>query len=99
MINALLNGIFKLIMGLVSIVMAPIDIVIENTLPDLSTGINAVGQLFELIKVGLTWAVQVTGLNHACISLIVAYWVFRLTVPLAVHTVKMALKWYNMLKP
>ena len=99
MINAILTGIMKLIISLVSILLKPIDLLISAALPDLSSGISAVGNFLNLIKQGLGWAISVTGLSSECLSLIVLYFTFKLTVPLAISTVKLAIKWYDKLKP
>lgn len=99
MINKILMGILNLIMSLVSLLLRPIDLLISTALPDLSTGISAVGSFLNLIKQGLGWAIGCTGLSSECLSLIVLFFTFKLTVPLAVSTIKLAIKWYDKLKP
>lgn len=99
MINALLTGIFNLIIGLVSVVLSPIDALIVQFLPDLSTGLSAIGSMFGLVDNVMGFCVSVSGLSSETLSLIVLYWTFKLTAPLAVSTVKSAIKWYNALKP
>ncbi len=99
MINILLKGILALIIGLVNIILAPIDMLISQFLPDLSSATNAIGRLFELIGSSLGFCVGLTGLSSECLSLIVLYYTFKLTVPLLVSTVKAAIKWYKALKP
>lgn len=99
MINALLTGIFNLIIGLVGVVLAPIDTLITTFLPDLSTGLSAIGSMFALADNVMGFCVSVTGLSSETLALIVLYWTFKLTAPLAVSTVKSAIKWYKALKP
>lgn len=99
MINAILKGIMSLIMGLVEILLYPIDLLIETALPDLSSGIDAIGGFLSLISNGLGWAISVTGLSSECLSLIVLFFTFKLTAPLLFSTIKLALKWYDKLKP
>lgn len=99
MINALLKGIMSLIMNLVGVLLSPIDLLIQNFLPDLSGAINAIGSLFNLVSNTLGFCVSLTGLSSATLSLIVLYFTFKLTVPLLVSTIKTAIKWYNALKP
>ena len=38
-------------------------------------------------------------LPSAFITLIVGYITFKLSIPLAIHTIKLAIKWYDKLKP
>lgn len=99
MINKILTGIMKLIISLVSLLLAPIDLLIQNALPDLSNALNAIGNFLNIIRQGLGWAISVTGLSSECLSLIVLFFTFKLTVPLVVSTIKLAIKWYDKLKP
>lgn len=98
MINAILKGIFSIILNLVSVLLIPIDLIIESVLPDLASAFNAIANLFNYIATGLGWVVSVFGLPSECLSLIVLYYTFKLTSPLLVSTIKSALNWYNKLK-
>ena len=99
MINAILKGIFKLVISLVNLLLAPIDAIISNALPNLSQGLTAVGQFLSVCTQSIGWVLSVFGLPSGCISLIVVYYVFKLTVPLVVSSVKLAIRWYDKLKP
>ena len=99
MINALLKGIMSLIMGLVSVLLSPIDAIITNFLPDLSGAINAIGSFFDMASSGLGWCISLVGLSSEALSLIVVYFTFKLSVPILVSATKTAIKWYNALKP
>lgn len=99
MINAILTGIINLIISLVSLILLPIDALILSILPDLSNAFTAIGSFLNLISTGLGWAVSLTGLSSATISLIVSYWTFTLTAPMLFYMIKLALSWYNKLKP
>lgn len=99
MINALLKGIMSLIISLVSLILAPIDIAIQSVLPDLSSALSSVGSLFNLIGQSIGWGISVLGLSSETISLIVLYFTFKLTAPMLFYMIKLALSWYNKLKP
>ena len=98
MINKILIGIIKLITGLVSTLLAPIDLLIEYSLPDLSNALNSISSFLNLAFSSIGWAVSLLGIPAIALKLIVAYYSFKLTIPLAVSAVKLALKWYNSLK-
>lgn len=98
MINAIIQGIFKLIMGLVDVVLKPIDLLIESVLPDVSQGLYFIGQLFDIVGKGLSWAVNASGLHSGILSFLVLFMTFKLTVPVTVSAIKKAIKWYNALK-
>lgn len=99
MINALLTGIFKLIIGLVSIILAPIDLLITNTLPSLDNALTGVANFFNYIGSSIGWVISLTGLSSDTLSLIVLYFTFKLTAPMLFYMIKLALSWYNKLKP
>lgn len=99
MINVFLKGFMSLIMGLVSLLLSPIDLLISQFLPDLSGAINGIGRLFAYVGNGLGFCVSLTGLSGETLSLIVLFYTFKLTVPLLVSTVKTAIRWYNAIKP
>lgn len=99
MINALLKGVIKLIISLVNVILTPIDAIIVSVLPDLSNAFTAIGSFLNIISSGIGWAVSLTGLSSATISTIVAYYSFKLTAPFLFYMIKLALAWYNKIKP
>ena len=99
MINAILTGFMNLIIGLVSVLLSPIDLAIKTALPDLSSAISSVGAYFQLALQNIGFVVSMTGLSSTAISIIILYYTFKLTFPLTVSTIKLAIKWYDKLKP
>lgn len=99
MINAILKGIMSMVVGLVTVLLAPIDAIITQFLPDLSNALNAVNSLFTLASNYIGFCVSMLGLSNETLSLIVLYFTFKLTVPLLISTVKSAIKWYDKIKP
>lgn len=98
MIKAIIKGIFKIIISLTSALLTPIDALIENLLPDLSSAINAVGQFFNLASNTLGFCVSCLGLSSTAINILILYFTFKLSAPLVVYAIKLAIKWYNALK-
>lgn len=99
MINAILMGIIKLIVSLVTLILSPIDALIMSALPSLSNALSAVGNFLNLIAQGVGWAVSATGLSNETLSLIVMYFAFKLTAPMLFYMIKLAISWYDKLKP
>lgn len=98
MINTIINAVINLIVSLVSTILTPIDNLIASLLPSLSTALSSISSFFEIVGSSLGWVLSVFGLSSECLSFIVAYFTFKLTAPLAVSTIKLAIKWYNSLK-
>lgn len=99
MINKILMGIINLIVGLVELILSPIDNLILSVLPDLSNALTAVGQFLNLISSGISWVISATGLSKETLSLIVMYFTFKLTAPMLFYMIKLALSWYRTIKP
>lgn len=99
MINKILIGIIKLIVKLVSVLLLPIDTLISSLLPGLDDAFTLVGSLLVTLTSIIPWVMSWLGLNLTIRTLVVAFFTFILTIPLAVHTIKLAIKWYDKLKP
>ena len=99
MINAILKGIMNLIIGLVGVLLSPIDLAIRAALPDLSTAFAAIGSIFSYASSSIGWAISLSGLSSSAISLLILYYTFKLTLPITFATIKLAIKWYDKIKP
>lgn len=99
MINKILTGIIKLIISLVSLILTPIDNLITSALPDLSNALNSISSFLSICTRSIGWVISLSGLSSTCISLIVLYFGFKLTAPLLFYLIKLALSWYDKLKP
>lgn len=99
MIGKILMGIMSLIIGLVNVLLAPIDALIASALPSLDNALSAVNQLLITAGDYLSYLVDLTLLSSTAISIIIMYYSFVLVLPLGVATVKLAIKWYDKLKP
>lgn len=99
MINKILTGIIKLIVSLVSVLLTPIDNAISSLLPDLSNALTSVGNFLSICTRSIGWVISLTGIPATALSLIVLYFTFKLTAPLSFYLIKLALSWYNRIKP
>lgn len=99
MIGKLLSGIINLIISLVSVIFTPIDNLITSLVPDLANAFSAIGNFIALCISGIGWVIDALGIPSSLIALLISYYTFKLTVPLLVYVVKLALKWYDKLKP
>lgn len=98
MIKAIIMGIFKLILGLVNVLLIPIDTLIAQFLPSLDNALNSISEFFDYIGGFIPWVISYTGLSPLFLTIIIDIIVFILTVPLMVSAIKLALAWYNKLK-
>lgn len=98
MINKLLMGVFKLVISLVNVILTPINLLITNYLPDISNALSLIRQLFNTCFTYIGWVLDSMFVSRETISLLIAVLTMRLTIPLAISSVKLAIKWYNSLK-
>ena len=99
MIKAIINGIFKLIVSLVGVVLSPIDDLISSALPSLSAALSSIGNFLSICTSSIGWVLSCFGISSICLQIIIMYFTFKLTLPLAVYAIKLAVKWYHMLVP
>jgi hypothetical protein len=99
MINKLLMGVFKIIISLVSLLLTPIDNLIAQFLPGLDDAFTMIGNLVQQLCNVVPWVMSWMGVSSVVVSLLVSYLTFKMSVPIVVHTIKLALKWYDKLKP
>jgi len=98
-VSVIFNTIMTLVLTLVKIILLPFDLLIRAALPQISDGLTAVGEFIEILAQGIGWAISASGVPYAAIALIATYYIFRLTLPINIWIVKLAIKWYTTLKP
>ena len=99
MIGSLLNGLVSFLISIIKILLNPIETLITNNIPSLSTGLAAIGSLIDYIIDSMGFVLDVVGLSSTAIALIIAYWSFALTLPVVVWAVKVVVKWWHALVP
>lgn len=99
MIKAIISGLIQLIISLVNIFLSPINSLIETYMPSLNSAFSAIGSFLNLCVSSIGWVISALAIPSVVIELIIAYYTFKLTVPLLVHAVKLVVKWYRALMP
>lgn len=97
-IQDVVTFLINFIISFISLILTPIDNIILSLLPDLSNAFTGIGNYFSIISSSIGWAVSLTGLSSATISLIIIYYTFKLTAPMFFYLIKLAISWYNKLK-
>lgn len=95
----IITAILWLIINLIKVILLPIDALISGVLPSLDSAFTAIASLLTTIGSAIGWAISLSGISTMAIGLIVAYYVFALTVPLSVWLIKLVVGWYDKLKP
>lgn len=99
MIAAIFNKLFELIISLVNILLSPIDLIIQAAFPSLTSVLSSINAFFSLLLSGLGYAASWTLVPPTVFQLLLLFYTFKLTVPLAISSIKLVIRWYNALKP
>lgn len=98
MIKIILNGILSVVLYLVNLLLVPIDNLILQYLPGLSTAFNLINSFIDKLIEYVSFVISYTGLNSTVILIIIDIYVFVYTVPLIIHGTKLAIKWFKTLR-
>lgn len=99
MIAKLFTFLFKVVITLVNTLLGGVDNLIETYLPQVANAIDMISSLFQNILLLIPWVMSWMGLNSTVVGIVVAVITFEITVPFLIHTIKLAIKWYDKLKP
>lgn len=98
-LTTFLNIIIAIVLFLLKLVLAPIDFLLQAIVPGLSGALTSVGDYFYLATTYIGWILDSTGIPYIGFGLIAAYYTFKLTLPLNLFLIKLAISWYKTLKP
>ena len=100
MISQLVSIVLNAVIGFLNIILIPIDIFISNILPadvlDIFTTIN---DFIDFIISNIPYVINMTLLPAFIVKVIVDYIIFAISVRYVFYVVKLAIKWYDKLKP
>jgi len=97
--QAIFVAFFNIVSFLIHLILLPIDILIEGLLPDLSALFDSIADYLSLVLNYVGFVLSITGIPPATIAVVVAFWVFKLTLPINVWFIKLAIGWWHKLKP
>lgn len=97
--DAIFNVLFKVILGLINIVLFPLNALIDTLLPDLSNALSIMGSYFGVLGDYISFGLSYLGFYHEYIVSACLIITAIVMVPFTAHTIKLVVKWYNALKP
>lgn len=95
----IINVILKFLMFSINAVLLPINLIVENSLPEVVDAFNRVTSFLEWLKDFIAWVLSWLPLGSDFYSFMVAVIIFRFTVPLLMSGVKLVVKWWHSLAP
>lgn len=97
-LNGFLQLILDLIINLCNVILLPIDAIINTLIPDFVGLTGYINDFLGYASTYLGYLLDSFGFYPETLILFVGYILFKLTIPLQLWVVKVALKWYSMLK-
>ena len=98
MISALINGIINLAEFMISLFLAPIDLVLQTLVPSTSSAFAYITSMFNMLGIYTRFVISYTGLLPDLISIMILLIVPIITIPITVHGFKLILAWWRTLK-
>lgn len=95
----LIKVIFKAVKLLITLITAPLDLLIKGLLPDISHGLSQVASFFDWLTDFVGYVLSWLPFTSSFYVFLIACLVFYYTIPLVAHTIKLIVAWYNALKP
>lgn len=92
------TAIIYILLGLIRIIMLPIDFIINQFIPNFSQLTTNIISFFETVTTYLGWAINAIPLNSIALALIVAFWTFKLSAPVIAWLLKLTFKWWRAVK-
>lgn len=101
-LNGFLNGFFQtvldLVIYLVNLILYPFDTLISNFIPGYADSTSLITNMLNNALNYINYLLDSFGFESVTILLLVNYLIFKITVPLQIWVVKLAIKWYDKLK-
>lgn len=97
-LNTSLDIIFTLVSTFMKLLLAPLDSIIMNGLPEVSDMILKVREFLNLCFQYIGWAIDALGIPSGAITLIISFYVLKYTIHMAVIGLKIIIGWVRSLK-
>lgn len=95
----IIKVIFSAVKLLINLILLPLDLLINSVAPDLTNVISSVNGFFTYITDAILWVKSWLPFYDIFWTSLVAVLVFKYTVPMITHIIKLILAWYDKLKP
>lgn len=95
----IIKVIFKAIIGLINIVLTPLDLLVSNVFPDLAYALGKVSGFFEWVLTFIRYVLSWLPFDSSFYVFLTAALIFYYSVPIMVRYIKLAINWYIALKP
>lgn len=98
MIGAIINGILNFVSFLITLLLTPINIVLQTLVPSTTTAFYYITSMFNVLSIYTKFVISYTGILPELLSIMILLIIPIITIPITVHGFKLILNWWNTLK-
>ena len=99
MINAIINGFFNIVIGLVTTLLTPIDNLINSVVPQFTDVLTLFANFLNYILGFIPWVLSWFHIPNFTLAFVIYYLIGKITISMTIHHIKLALAWWRTLKP
>lgn len=98
--NDLVNGLFNFFISIFTIILQPIQGLIDTYIPSFNDFANEIGPFFNLINSSwIPWIKDLLFIPQWAFDLVLAFLVFKIACGVAVNVIKLTIKYWDVLVP
>lgn len=97
--DTIFNVLFKVILGLINIVLFPLNNLIASQLEGVNTALIYLSNYFNVLGDYVSFGLSYLGFYPELISSVCLIVTAIVMIPFVAHSIKLIVKWYNALKP
>lgn len=98
MIGKLILALLNLIGKIVSIILAPVDLLVSSMLPNISSVLVSITEYLSMPGRFMSWIFSLVHIPNIVPTLIIAYWVFKYGITTAIAGTKKVITLYRRFK-
>lgn len=95
----IITAILNFATGLITMMLSPIQTLIISSIPGTSVAFGLVETFFLWLTDFIVWVLSWLPFTPTFWLFLTSFFVFRLTIPLMIHTVKLVVAWWHALVP
>jgi len=89
----LVSVILVIFTTITNVILFPINLLINSFFPDFSNALTNISAVFQLGQTYMGWVISFLGVPAVLLSMVLAYYLFVITVTMGIWGVKLAIKW------
>lgn len=97
MIRVIIIGVLRLMTLVINLILYPINVILETVVPNIDTAYSTITDFFTTIKSYALFGLSYTGLQPIILQIAAIEFVAIITIPIAVHGLKLIARWWETL--